>query len=297
MPNATCFLIAYALVFALEIVRCRPFSAPWERWLRIGVVTLATLAIFTHSLYLLDRVFLGFSNRQTLAVISWHDWGVFASWAIAAVYGFLLLRRGDSRVGVFVLPTVLLLVACSIALPPTIAVESHNSATGWRFAHSVGMTVGTVLVSLGFAMGVMYFLHAWRLKNKRRLSSRLPLPSLEYLQTSGRVCLLGSAASIGFGMVAGVVMNLTRDGSVEWLDRGILFSGGLFLWLAFASATQWFLHRRGSGQAIALMNILSFAIVAIAVVLVLSTPHGGNRPNESQDRLESSDSYSTGESP
>jgi hypothetical protein len=79
-------------------------------------------------------------------------------------------------------------------------------------------------------------------------------------------------------MVAGVIMNLTRDGRVEWMDRGILFSAGLFVWLTIASLTQWFLARRGSGHAIAWMNILSFCIVAVAVLLVLSTPHGGNKP-------------------
>jgi hypothetical protein len=72
-------------------------------------------------------------------------------------------------------------------------------------------------------------------------------------------------------------MNLTRDGRVEWLDRGILFSAGLFVWLVIASAIQWQLSRRGSGDATAWMNILSFLIVAAAVALVLSTPHGGNQ--------------------
>ncbi len=277
MPNATCFLIAYVVVLLLELIRWKTVSPVWDRRLKQVLLLAATIAVFTHSVYLLDRVFIASGNNPNLALVSWHDWGVLASWALATVYGFLLVRRGDSRVGIFILPTVILLVAGAIALPPTAGMESTNTATGWRLAHSVGMIAGTVLVSLGFAMGLMYFLHASWLKGKRRLQTRVRLPSLEYLQTSGRVCLLGSAASIGFGMVAGVIMNLTRDGRVEWLDRGILFSGGLFLWLAFASFAQWHLTRKGSGRATAAMNILSFLIVAAAVLLVLSTPHGGNR--------------------
>ena len=278
MPNATCILIAYALVLGGEWVRWWIPSGQTvrDRWIRIVLTLLFSLAFLTHSFYLLDRLFVAVGNGAGPGFISWHDGAIFASWLIAAVYGFLLIRRGDSRTGAFILPPVLL-VAGSLALPAVSATDRSFSVSGWRFAHSVSMVVGTVLVSIGFAMGVMYFLQSSHLKNKRRLQSRISLPSLEYLQASGRACLLGSAVSIGLGVLTGVVMNLTKDGRVEWLDRGILFSGGLFLWLAFASLAQSILTKRGSGRATAAMNILSFAIVAAAIGLVLSTQHGSNR--------------------
>ena len=136
------------------------------------------------------------------------------------------------------------------------------------------MTIGTMLVSLGFAMAIMYLFQEWRLKNKRTNKGVLRLPSLEYLQTLGSYCLLCSAGSIGFGVVSGFIMNLVQDGQVNWTDRGILFSGGLFLWLAIASAIQWYFAKRGRGHFTAWMNILSFVIVAIALYLVVSAPHG-----------------------
>ena len=277
MPNVTCILIAYVLVFGVEGIRwwIPAGNSARDKGLKFLLLCTASVALLTHTLYLLDRVFVTMGVGRALS--SWHEWAIFASWAIAIAYGFLLVRRGESRVGMFILPTILLLLGISLALPPITLADTSYSVSGWRFAHSVGMLVGTVLVSIGFAMGLMYFLHATRLKNKRGLGSRIPLPSLEYLQTSGRICLLGSAASIGFGMLAGVIMNLTKDGRVEWLDRGILFSGGLFVWLATASFAQSILSQRGSGRATAAMNILSFAIVAAAVALVLTTPHGGNR--------------------
>lgn len=293
MPNATCILIAYAMVLLLEGVRWLiPSGSPVrDKRFRFTLLCLSFIAIFTHTLYVLDRYFLSRLNSAPgggQLLVSWHDWAIFASLAIAIVYGFLLVRRGDSRVGAFFLPPILLLVASSFALPEITSANSAYSVTGWRYAHSIGMTVGTVLVSIGFAMGLMYFLHSSRLKSKRRLGARFPLPSLEYLQNSGRNCLLGSAISIGFGMVAGVIMNLTKDGQVEWMDRGILFSGGLFLWLVFASIAQSILTKRGSGRATAAMNILSFAIVAAAVVLVLTTPHGGNRKIDVDGTVEKS---------
>jgi hypothetical protein len=278
MPNATCFLLAYVLVLLLEFGRWRPVSSIWDWRLKVALLLAMGVALFTHTLYLLERALIGYRAETSWTAISWHDWAVLASWALGAVYSFLLLRRGNSRIGIFVLPIVLLLTGGAIALPPEVGVHPDSAASAWRFAHGLGMAAGTVLVSLGFSMGAMYFLHSSRLKSKRPLQSRFPLPSLEYLQSSGRFCLIGSAISIGFGMVAGVIMNLTRDGRVEWMDRGILFSAGLFVWLTIASLTQWFLARRGSGHAIAWMNILSFWIVAVAVLLVLSTPHGGNKP-------------------
>lgn len=236
----------------------------------------ASVSLFTHTLYLLDRIFLATSGTTSTWAISWHDWGILSAWTLALAYVWLLIQRSENWIGIFVLPFVLMLVSVSIILSPK-TLESANSATGWRLLHGFAMMVGTMLVSLGFAMAAMYFLQAWRLKNKRASQSRFQLPSLEYLQLFGRNCLLGSAASIGFGMVSGVIMNLTRDGRVEWLDRGILFSAGLFVWLVIASAIQWQLSRRGSGDATTWMNTLSFLIVAAAVALVLSTPHGGNK--------------------
>ena len=136
------------------------------------------------------------------------------------------------------------------------------------------MTLGTMLVTLGFAMAIMYLIQEWRLKNKRPNKGVVRLPSLEYLQTFGSFCLLFSAGAIGFGVVSGVIMNLVQDGQVNWTDRGIIFSGGLFLWLVFATAVQWHLAKRGKGHFTAWMNILSFVIVGIAIGLVVSTPHG-----------------------
>ncbi len=69
-------------------------------------------------------------------------------------------------------------------------------------------------------------------------------------------------------------MNLTQDGRVEWTDRGILFSAGLFSWLVFAAAAQWFSSTQGRGEWTALVSILSFVIVVAVLGYVISTPHG-----------------------
>jgi ABC-type uncharacterized transport system permease subunit len=187
----------------------------------------------------------------------------------------MLLRRSDNRIGVFVIPLLLLLVSGTFFLPSDVGIR-NSSSSGWRLAHGVGMTLGTMLIALGMATAIMYLVQSNWLRSTKPRSFKLQLPPLEYLESLGRKCLLGSAGSIGFGMVSGVIMNIVKDGQVEWLDRGILFSGGLFLWLLVASVIQWQLSRRGRGRSTAAMNIISFIVVVAAVALVLSTPHGSN---------------------
>lgn len=280
MPNATCFLFAYVIVLILEILRWMDgkgrvgLSKTGKSWLYRSLMALATIALLTHSLYLLDRIFLSAATSTSLRLVSsWHDWAIVSAWALACSYLWLLLKRSESLIGLFVLPWLVILVAVSLAVPRE-PLGDGNSATMWRLVHGVSMTIGTMLVTLGFTMAIMYLIQANRLKNKRPHQGLLRLPSLEYLQSFGSFCLLLSAASIGFGLVSGVIMNLVRDGQVNWTDRGILFSGGLFVWLVIASWIQWQFAKRGKGSYTAWMNVLSFVIVGIAVLLVMSAPHG-----------------------
>jgi hypothetical protein len=283
MPNAVCFLVAYALVLCLELGRWVGLSSRGKSWLMKLLVCMTALGLLTHTLYLMDRVFQSAASDATWRLaLSWHDWGIMTAWGLAIAYAALLLRRSESWIGLFVLPLLLVLVGASIAVP-SVPLNPASSASLWRIVHGVSMTLGTMLVSLGFAMAIMYLFQAWRLKTKRPTKGLLRLPSLEYLQSFGSTCLLCSAAAIGFGVASGVIMNLVQDGQVNWADRGIVFSGGLFLWLALASAVQWHFANKGRGHFTAWMNILSFVIVAIALYLVVSAPHGRLEAKQSLD--------------
>jgi len=294
MPNAKCFLAIYALVFCLELGRWIGLSPRGKTWLMKLLVLTTAIGLLTHSLYLLDRIFLSAASEQAWRLaFSWHDWGILTAWALAIAYGVLLLRRSESWIGLFVLPLLLAIIGASISVP-SVPLNQASSASLWRLVHGIAMTLGTMLVTLGFAMAIMYLIQEWRLKTKRLGKSLLRLPSLEYLQSFGSKCLLCSAAAIGFGVVSGVVMNLVKDGQVNWTDRGIIFSGGLFLWLFTACILQWHYSKRGSGHITARMNILSFVIVAIALYLVVSAPHGRSEDKSTSFQMPSSERTSGG---
>jgi DNA-binding transcriptional regulator of glucitol operon len=87
-------------------------------------------------------------------------------------------------------------------------------------------------------------------------------------------------------VVSGAIMNLTRDGQVAWTDRGIIFTGGLFVWLCIAAIAQWVSANRGRGEWTAMMSILSFIIVVIALAMVVTAPHGAGEQTPATPAVE-----------
>ena len=276
MPNATCFLIAYLLVLVIESVRFVISGESLRQWLTRVSLGMFLLAFLTHTLYLADLVSQGIWNEQGFRYLkTWGDWSIAAAWVLALAYCVMLYRRSDKQIGLFLLPLILLLVALAVVFPSDSPIgKSTSTVSFWRMVHSMAMLIGTILVALGFASGVMYFVHARKLKSRlnRRWSFRLP--SLEYLQKLGQSCTLGSAAAIGFGVVSGAIMNFTRDGFVAWTDRGILLTTALFVWLCIAALAQKISSNRGKGEWTAALNILSFAIVVATLAAVVTAPHG-----------------------
>lgn len=279
MPNASCFLIAYLLVLLIEGLRLAVTRESWREWLTRFSLLLFVIAWMTHTLYLADVVIQGFSQQQGLRYLkTWADWSIVAAWMIALAYSMMLWRRSDKQIGIFLLPLILMLVALAVIFPSEGPIGRANSTVSfWRMVHSLAMLLGTMLVTLGFAFGVMYFVHAWKLKQSLTRRWMFRLPSLEYLQSMGRSCILGSAAAIGFGVISGAIMNFTRDGFVAWSDRGIVLTTALFIWLCIAAVAQKISSRRGKGDWIAALNILSFAIVVAALSAVVTAPHGDGK--------------------
>ncbi|MFN7627918.1 MAG: cytochrome c biogenesis protein CcsA [Pirellula sp.] len=288
MPNATCFLIGYSLVLISEWVRFASRGEQSARWATRVTLGLFAISLLTHTLYLLDRVQISTAMGDGFKPFAtWHDWVILLAWGISLSFAFMMWRRSDKQIGLFVLPLILLLVGLAITVPVASPIAGVASTVSfWRLVHSAAMLIGTVLVAIGFAVAAMYLVQARRLKQRVASGNSIRLPSLEYLQSTGRNCILGSAASIGFGVVSGAIMNLTRDGQVAWTDRGIIFTGGLFVWLCIAAIAQWVSANRGRGEWTAMMSILSFIIVVIVLAMVVTAPHGAGEQSPAVPAVE-----------
>jgi hypothetical protein len=269
--TVSCFVLSYLLVLGLELSRW-VLRMPFRMGL---VVTLSLLGLLTHGLYLYDTITRQLTEQGPQYLLAnWHDWAMVVSFGIAVTYLLLVWRRPESPVGTFVIPLILALIAAAVLLRSARPFERDTALSVWRWIHGVTLMGGTILVTLGFAVSLMYLLQSYRLKSKQIQSSKPRLPSLEYLQAIGSMCVYASVVFIGFGLVSGVVMNLQRNGQIAWTEGGVLFSGVVFLWLLAASFVEFRFARQGHWKWTAYINIGSFLCMATALALVVFTPHG-----------------------
>ena len=278
-------LLGYVIVLAVELSRLY-MRLPWRMPI---VVTLASICWFLHAIYLWNLQGDSLSPAK-LVPSTMYSWSHLAALVFGLVYIVMSIKRPTNAVGAFLLPLVIAMILGVAAVGSGQPIDrSEVAGSLWRPIHGGALIVGTVAVFLGFAAALMNVAQERRLKTKRLVTKDWRLPSLEYLHAMGRSCLVVSTVSIAIGLVSGVVLNLQRNGSVNWLESGIVFCAGLLVWLVVASVLEWEAARRGTSWS-AYLNIASFAIVLIALTLVFSTPHGRGRmvtasPQQTTERL------------
>ncbi len=266
----SCFLLSYLVAFALELSRLY-LKVPWRM---VGICLMAWLGLLTHGFYLWDRSVLNHEQSGHWGLpASLFEWGLLAAWILSAFYSFLLIRRPTNAIGPFLLPLVLAMIVGSISVRSGNSFDRTEAIGVWRYVHGGSLSLGMVAVAIGFATALMNLYQEYRLKKKLGFSGGLRLPSLEYLHTLGRSCLVTTTIAIAGGLISGIALNVQRSGSVKWLEGGIVFSFGLLVWLVIASILEWQAAKRETSWS-AYLNIASFLIVLIALALVFAAPHG-----------------------
>lgn len=262
-----CFSASYLVALAADLWRWRRRAG--------GRATLAPLAaaagLVAHTLFLWNRA----AEHAGRPLSSPFDWYLVAAWGVAAFYLYLALHQRSARVGLFLLPLALLLVAAS-RFASREAFAAATAATYWRWLHSVALLLGVVSILVGFAAGVMYLVQAWRLKHHRPPDSGLTLPSLERLdQLAGRASV-ATAALIGVGFISGLVLNqiaATAAGRVvSWSDPTVWSLGVMFLWVMVAAAFSFFYRPARHGRKAAYLALASFALLVLMLSLMLAAP-------------------------
>lgn len=265
----TCFAASYTVSLIGEVSRLF-FRAPVRMFVIVGFTV---AGLFAHTLYLIAQ-----ARAETLAegnlvpLSSWHDWCLIAGWILAAVYLVLTLRRLENSVGLFLLPLVLALVGLAVLNRDAPHFPRADALAYWRWVHGFALLFGTVVVTLGFAAGVMYLIQSYRLKHKLPPRRGFKLPSLEALQNANRRALLISTAFMGVGLLSGMVMNLSAR-RVAWNDPVIVSSAVLLGWLALASLFESFYKPARAGRKVAYLTLASFIFLALALGFVLFGRH------------------------
>jgi ABC-type uncharacterized transport system permease subunit len=272
----TCFSLSYLIVLLLESTRL-VWRIPYRM---IAVWGMLSLGLFTHAVYMWNlgqRELLELGSNGLLS--SWHDWSLLAAFGLAITYTSLLWKRPDTAVGTFILPIILSLIALSWSVAAAKPFPRSTTVSIWGIVHGSSLLVGTMVVSLGFAVGLMYLVHAHQLKQKRRKPSAFRLPSLEYLQSLNRSCLYVSTLLLALGFLSGIILNLNLKGKVGWTEGGVLVSLLLFAWLVSAIWIDRYYHAGGPGRRVAYLTMINFSFLVSALLAVVATPHGREQAN------------------
>jgi len=191
----------------------------------------------------------------------------FMAWVGTVAYLLLLKRSRLSRLVVLVAPAAFL-GAFLAALRPPSALPTQEP-TGWPHAHVLLSSAGLSLLGLAGFAGLMFLIEHTRLKSKKPLARRFPLPSLEALDRVNAVTLGIGFLLMTLGVVTGMI----------WLQvaKGVPWSGSaheiwtLVAWLVYAalvfarfSGAQ--SSRRSAISAVAGFVFLLFAVVGLELI-------------------------------
>jgi len=265
----TCFFASYTVVLVLELLRI------WGRvpGRVLAVITMMSLGLFTHVTYLTLRATSAERRLDAGLLATWTDWSLMVALGLAICFLVYYLRRPDTIVSFFFLPTILGLIGLAIAVRDMTPFTRTEAIGIWRSIHGMAMGIGTGAVLVGFLAGVMYLTKSWHLKRKQPVTS-LRLPTLESLGRLNRQCLLLSTLAVAIGLVAGVVMNLNRWGQVGWTDSGVLLSGVLLAWLLAATAVEFFYAPASHGRKAVYLTLASLGFLILAMIGLFTSSHG-----------------------
>ncbi len=265
----TCFAACYVIALTLAVSRLL------FRWSLPTIVTLAisVVGLVAHSLYLVAHTQEEVVKLAISPLSSWYDFCLLAAWVVAASYIGLTIRRGENALGLFLLPLVLGLIGAAAYVQDLAPFPERTALSVWRLVHGLTLMLGTTAVVIGFAIGLMYLVQAYRLKHKLPPPRGIRLPSLEWLQNFNREALVTSTCLLAVGLLSGVVLNLIGRATVSWTDPVVLSSGVLFVWLVAMTIFEAVYRPAREGSKVAYLTLGSFVFMGLALYFVLFGSH------------------------
>ena len=269
--SLSCFAFSYAIAMILEISRLF-FRAPIRFLIIIGI-TIA--GIFAHTVYLWLKFQKDFSGGTPMA--SWYDWCLMVSLAIAITYVIIAIKKNENSVGIFFLPLVLLLILIAMLIKNRDAFTPSEATNVWAITHGISLLLGTSAMIIAFVAGVMYLVHAFRLKKKMPPRVGFRLPSLEWLEQCNRQSLFYATGLIAAGLVSGAIMNVLQNyensAGIPWTNSVIVSSGALLFWLLGVTVFEALYKPARQGQKIAYLTLASFVFLMMVLGFTLMAEH------------------------
>jgi ABC-type transport system involved in cytochrome c biogenesis permease subunit len=191
----------------------------------------------------------------------------FMAWVGTVSYLLLLKRSRLSRLVVLVAPAAFLGAFLAALRPPSTA--RAEAATGWPHAHVLLSSAGLSLLGLAGLAGVIFLIEHARLKAKKPLDRRFPLPSIEALNRVNAVSLGIGFLLLTLGVVTGMIWLQTTKG-IPWSgtahETWTLVAWLVYAWLVFARFSGKQGSRRSAINAVAGFVFLLFAVVGLELI-------------------------------
>ncbi|MEO1496428.1 MAG: hypothetical protein AAFV43_04685 [Planctomycetota bacterium] len=274
-----CFTASYVVAFVAEALglvgRQRAWLTGGRRLVTLGF---AVAGVFAHAVYLALR-----AREQATPLSSPQDWYLLAALVLAAVYLATVLRTRRWSLGVFALPSVLVLIAVSRTASGE-PFSPDRASLFWGQAHGWTLLGATVSLTLGFLAALMRIIQDRRLKAKLPPTAGFSLPSLEWLDGAGGRANTVSTWLVGGGFLSGLVLTTLKrdagDGYSVWTDPVVLALGLMLAWLIAAAVWR---NRQPSarrGATSAWLAVASFVLMAVtlATVTLVGAVHGPAAP-------------------
>ncbi len=270
-----CFAASYAVSLALEVSRLL---------FRSGVrgalmLFFAVAGLVAHTAFLYHKAI----TTKGTPLSSERDWCLVAAWVLIAVYLYLVYYHPRIPFGLFLLPLALGLIAVGWFVAADAPFSRAPASRIWGIIHGVALALTAVAVLMGFAAGLMYLGQSRRLKRKGYAGSGLQLPSLEWLERvnsrSMVVALLMLTIGIGSGMVLNLINRDPHAGRMSWSDPVVMGTFFLWAWLLVAVVAGRLYRPARTGRRVVYLTFVSFVFlaVALAMMLLMDTSHGGTR--------------------
>jgi hypothetical protein len=280
----SCFFFSYLVAFLVElyqVLRQRTILS------RLTVRGMTAAGVIAHTAYLLTRSReLGGNPLMT----SGQDWLLVLAWMGAVLYLVLLVAHSEFGHGLFMVPTLLLLVTVAVFVRDDSAANLQQlSARRWGMLHAASLVFGMAAVFGVTISALMYLLHYQKLRSRASWLRRLQLPSLEQLTSVNRWMVIASVPFLTIGLI-------------KWTDPTIITT--MVVWLAMVGLLiHLAVSRHQSGKAVAQMSLLSggFLLMTFFGPMLLQgsgkirTFHGGSKSEKRVPENAEPDSWRSAE--
>jgi ABC-type uncharacterized transport system permease subunit len=265
--SVLCFTASYVLALGLEVwhlFRPRPV-------LRMTALCAGAAGLLAQTIYL----------AVVQPPVAWQfGFLLLVAWVLVVFYLAGALHHARLAWGVFVLPLVLALLALGgfggfLNRPPD-RVEGFRAEDllTFQWVHAMLLLLAAVGLCVGFLASLMYLIQAHRLKAKTLPGKGLKLLSLERLEAMNRRAVTLAFPLLTVGMVIGGALMFVEQ-LAGWTDPRVL--AAFVLWVIFALLLylRYATHLRG--RPMALLTIMTFALLLCCLTLSHPVGQGGGR--------------------